>query len=258
MEGTQLLAGKAGLVVGVANERSLAWGIARALHGAGARLGFTYQGEPFEKRVRPLAERLGAPLIESCELTDEVQIVRVMERCRTVFGGLDLLVHAVAYADKTALQGDYLEVSRDSFLKALDVSAYSLTALCRLARPLFRPGGAVVTLTYLGSQRAVPNYNVMGVAKAALEASVRYLAADLGPNGVRVNAISAGPIKTLSASGVSNFSSMLKHAEARSPLGRNVDTDDIGRAALFLMSDMARGITGEIVHVDAGYSIMGV
>jgi len=254
----ELLAGKTGLVAGVGNERSLAWGISQALHGAGAKLGFTYQGEPFEKRVRPLAERLSAPLIESCDLTDEAQVARVMDRCRSVFGGLDLLVHAVAYADKSALQGEYLNVTRDSFLKAIEVSVYSLTSLCRLARPLMRRGGAVLTLTYLGSQRVVPNYNVMGVAKAALEASVRYLAADLGRDGVRVNAISAGPIKTLSASGVSDFSSVLKLTAAKSALGRNVDIDDVGRTALFLMSDMASGLTGEILHVDAGYSIMGL
>jgi enoyl-[acyl-carrier protein] reductase I len=254
----QLLAGKTGLVVGVANERSLAWGIARALHGAGARLGFTYQGEPFEKRVRPLAEELAAPLIVPCDLTDEMQVAAVMERCREVLGGLDLLVHAVAYADKSALQGDYLEVTRDVFLKAMEVSVYSFTALCRHARPLLRPGAAAVTLTYLGSQRVVPNYNVMGVAKAALEASVRYLAADLGKAGVRVNAISAGPIKTLSASGVSAFSTMLRHTEHKAPLRRNVDIDDVGRGALFLLSDLAGGVTGEILHVDAGYFVMGV
>jgi enoyl-[acyl-carrier protein] reductase I len=254
----ELLAGKSGLVAGVGNERSLAWGIARALHGAGAKLGFTYQGEPFEKRVRPLAERISSPLIESCDLTDEAQVAQLMERCRSVFGNLDLLVHAVAYADKAALQGDYLNVTRDGFLKALEVSVYTLTSLCRHARPLMRRGSTVLTLTYLGSQRVVPNYNVMGVAKAALEASVRYLAADLGADGVRVNAISAGPIKTLSASGVADFSSVLKLTEAKSPLRQNVDIDDVGRTALFLMSEMSSGMTGEIVHVDAGYSIMGL
>ncbi len=254
----ELLRDKAGLVTGVGNERSLAWGIARALHGAGAKLAFTYQGEAFEKRVRPLAERIASPIIESCDLTDEAQVGRVLERCESVFGGLDILVHAVAYADKAALQGAYLNVTREGFLKALEVSVYTLTSLCRLARPMLRRGGAVLTLTYLGSQRVVPNYNVMGVAKAALEASVRYLAADLGPDGVRINAISAGPIKTLSASGVADFSSVLKLTESRSPLGRNVDVDDVGRTALYLMSDMASGVTGEIVHVDAGYSIMGL
>ncbi len=253
----QLLAGKSGLVIGVANERSLAWGIAQALHGAGATLAFTYQGETFEKRVRPLAERIGAPVIESCDVTDEAQMAHVIERCRQVFGGLDLLVHAVAYADKAALQGAYLEVTRAAFLKAMDVSVYSLTALCRLARPILRSGGAVLTLTYIGSQRVVPNYNVMGVAKAALESSVRYLAADLGPLGVRVNAISAGPIKTLSATGVADFASMLKYHGGQSPLRRNVDIDEVGSTALYVMSDLARGVTGEVLHVDAGYSIMG-
>jgi enoyl-[acyl-carrier protein] reductase I len=252
-----LLAGKSGLVVGVANERSLAWGIAQALAGAGATLGFTYQGEPFEKRVRPLAERLGSPLIESCDVADEAQMARVIERCGEVFGGLDLLVHAVAYADKVALQGPYLAVKRDAFLQSIEISVYSLTALCRLAQPLLRPGGAVLTLTYMGSERVVPNYNVMGVAKAALEASVRYLANDLGPQGVRVNAISAGPVKTLSATGVADFSSFLKYHGAQSPLRRNVDIDEVGSSALYLMSDLARGVTGEVVHVDAGYSIMG-
>jgi enoyl-[acyl-carrier protein] reductase I len=253
-----LLQGKSGLVVGVANERSLAWGIARALHGAGARLAFTYQGEPFEKRVRPLAEQLQAPLLESCDITDEAQVQRVIDRCREVFGGLDLLVHAVAYADKSTLQGDYLEVSKAQFLQAMEVSAYSLTALCRIARPILRPGAAVVTLTYMGSERVVPNYNVMGVAKAALEASVRYLANDLGPSGVRVNAISAGPVKTLSASAVSDLSSMLKRTAERAPLRRNIDLDDVGRTAVALMSDLSSAVTGEIVHVDAGFFITGV
>jgi enoyl-[acyl-carrier protein] reductase I len=242
----------------VANERSLAWGIARALHGAGARLAFTYQGEPFEKRVRPLAEQLQAPLLESCDITDEAQVQRVIDRCREVFGGLDLLVHAVAYADKSTLQGDYLEVSKAQFLQAMEVSAYSLTALCRIARPILRPGAAVVTLTYMGSERVVPNYNVMGVAKAALEASVRYLANDLGPSGVRVNAISAGPVKTLSASAVSDLSSMLKRTAERAPLRRNIDLDDVGRTAVALMSDLSSAVTGEIVHVDAGFFITGV
>jgi len=253
-----LLQGKSGLVVGVANERSLAWGIARALHAEGARLGFTYQGEPFEKRVRPLAEQLDSPLLESCDITDEDQVQRVIDRCREVFGGLDLLVHAVAYADKSTLQGDYLAVTKAQFLQALEVSAYSLTALCRIARPILRPGGAVVTLTYLGSERVVPNYNVMGVAKAALEASVRYLANDLGPSGVRVNAISAGPVKTLSASAVSDLSSMLKRTAERAPLRRNIDLDDVGRTAVFLLSDLASAVTGEIVHVDAGFFMVGV
>jgi len=253
-----LLQGKSGLVVGVANERSLAWGIARALHAEGARLGFTYQGEPFEKRVRPLAEQLDSPLLESCDITDEDQVQRVIDRCREIFGGLDLLVHAVAYADKSTLQGDYLAVTKAQFLQALEVSAYSLTALCRIARPILRPGGAVVTLTYLGSERVVPNYNVMGVAKAALEASVRYLANDLGPSGVRVNAISAGPVKTLSASAVSDLSSMLKRTAERAPLRRNIDLDDVGRTAVFLLSDLASAVTGEIVHVDAGFFMVGV
>jgi enoyl-[acyl-carrier protein] reductase I len=253
-----LLQGKSGLVVGVANERSLAWGIARSLHAEGARLGFTYQGDPFEKRVRPLAEQLNSPLLEPCDITNEEQLQRVIDRCREVFGGLDLLVHAVAYADKTTLQGEYLQVSKAQFLQALEVSAYSLTALCRIARPLLRPGAAVLTLTYLGSERVIPNYNVMGVAKAALEASVRYLANDLGPSGVRVNAISAGPVKTLSASAVSDLSSMLKMNEGRAPLRRNIDLDDVGRAAVFLMSDLASAVTGEIVHVDAGFSITAI
>ncbi len=253
----QLLAGKTGLVIGVANERSLAWGIALALHGAGARLGFTFQGEPFEKRVRPLAERLGSPLIEPCDVSSEAQLERVVGRAKEVFGSLDLLVHAVAYADKAALQGEYLQVTREAFLKAMEISVYSLTALCRLARPILRPGGAVLTLTYLGSQRVVPNYNVMGVAKAALESSVRYLASDLGPSGIRVNAISAGPVKTLSATGVADFANMLKYHGGQSPLRRNVDLEDVGHTALYLMSDLATGVTGEIVHVDAGYSIMG-
>ncbi|MGQ9927284.1 MAG: enoyl-ACP reductase FabI [Chloroflexaceae bacterium] len=253
-----LMEGKRGLILGVANDHSIAWGIARALHREGAILGFTYAGEAFERRVRPLAESLGAPLIAPCDVTHDEEIATLMERAREVFGQIDVLVHAIAFANKDELNGPYLRTTREGFHLAMDVSVYSLTALLRVAEPLLAPGASILTLTYHGARQVIPNYNVMGVAKAALEASVRYLAADLGPRGVRVNAISAGPIRTLAASGIAGFRAMHRGFAAQAPLRRNVTIDDVGDAALWLCSDYSRAVTGEVLYVDAGFNIMGM
>jgi enoyl-[acyl-carrier protein] reductase I len=256
---TELLAGKRALIFGVANERSIAWGISEALHGAGAKLGFTYVGEALERRVRPLAESVGSELVLPCDVTDDEQVRAVFREVEERWGGLDILVHAVAFANKEDLEGRYVDTSRKGFQTALDISAYSLVALAREAAPLMKEnGGSIVTLSYYGAEKVVPNYNVMGVAKAALEASVRYLAADLGPEGIRVNAISAGPIKTLAASGIRGFRGILGQVEERAPLRRNVTQGDVGNAALFLLSDMGAGITGETIYVDSGYNILGM
>lgn len=254
-----MLKGKVGAVFGVANERSLAWAIAQALHREGAELAFNFLGDALEKRVRPLAAEVGASVVLPCDVTKEEQIAAFFAAVKERHGGLDLLVHSLAFADRRDLQGDYLDTSRDGFLLALDVSAYSLTALARAATPLMEGrGGAMITLSYLGAEKVVPRYNVMGVAKAALEASVRYLAADLGPKGIRVNAISAGPVKTLASAGISGFKEMLHLAESKAPLRRNITADEVGQAALFLCSPMASGVTGQILYVDAGYQIMGM
>ncbi len=254
----KLLDGKNALIFGIANKNSIAWGIAQALHAHGANLGFSYGLEQLERRVQPLAESLGVTFVEKCDVTDEAEVETVFARAGEQFGHLDILVHAVAYAPQAALMGRYVDTARDDFRVALDVSAYSLVALTRGAVPLMPSGGSVLTLTYYGSEKAMPHYNVMGVAKAALEASVRYLAADLGPQNIRVNAISAGPIKTLSASGIAGFRKMLHYVEERAPLRRNVDQDEVGNAALWLCSDLASGVTGEVVYVDAGYNILGM
>ncbi len=253
-----LMDGKRGLILGVANDHSIAWGIARALHREGATLGFTYAGEALERRVRPLAESLGAPLIAPCDVTRDEEIAALMERAQAILGQLDVLVHAIAFANKDELNGPYLRTTREGFHLAMDVSVYSLTALLRAAEPLLAPGAAILTLTYHGARQVIPNYNVMGVAKAALEASVRYLAADLGPRGVRVNAISAGPIRTLAASGIAGFRAMHRGFAAQAPLRRNITIDDVGDAALWLCSDLSRAVTGEVLYVDAGFSIMGM
>ncbi|HEX7050603.1 MAG TPA: enoyl-ACP reductase FabI [Longimicrobiales bacterium] len=253
-----LLAGKRALVFGVANERSIAWGISQAMHAAGAKLAFTYLNEALERRVRPLAEGVGAELILPCDVTDETQVRDVFGRVREAWGGLDILVHSIAFANREDLEGRFVDTSRDGFLKALEVSAYSLVSLARAAAPLMAEGGSIIALSYYGAEKVVPNYNIMGVAKAALEASVRYLAADLGPDGIRVNAISAGPIKTLAAAGVRGFRGMLGTAAERAPLRRNVTQQDVGGAALFLCSDLGAGVTGETLYVDAGYHIMGM
>jgi enoyl-[acyl-carrier protein] reductase I len=255
---TDLLAGKRALIFGVANERSIAWGISEALHGAGAELGFTYQGETLERRVRPLAQGIGADMVVPCDVTDEAQVKAVFNEAAERWGGIDILIHSIAFANREDLEGRFVETGRDGFLKAIEISAYSLVTLAREAAPLMKDGGSIVTLSYYGAEKVVPNYNVMGVAKATLEACVRYLAADLGPDGVRVNAISAGPIKTLAASGVRGFRGMLGTAEERAPLRRNVSQQEVGQTALFLCSDWGAGITGETLYVDAGYNIMGM
>lgn len=254
-----LLAGKTGLIFGVAHKTSIAWAIAQALSGAGMRLAFTYQGERLEKNVRELADTLEGSLVLPCDVTRDEEIAAVYEEVDRTFGRLDTLVHSVAFAKKEDLSGAFVDTSRDGYLLAQDISAYSLTALTRAAVPLFEKagGGSVITLTYLGGERVVENYNVMGVAKAALEMSVRYLAADLGSRNIRVNAISAGPIKTLAARGISGFSNILGYMEEHTPLRRNVEAAEVGDTALFLASPLSRGLTGEVLHVDAGFHIMG-
>ncbi len=254
-----LLEGRRGVIFGVANDRSIAWAISQVLHEQGAELAFTYANEVLEKRVRPLAEGIGAKVILPCDVTKDEEIDQVFDTLRQEWGSLDILVHAIAYATKEDLSRPYIETSRHGFHLALDVSAYSLVILAQRAAPLMEGRqGAIVTMTYMGSEKVVPNYNVMGVAKAALEASVRYLAYDLGPKGIRVNAISAGPIKTLAASGIAGFKEMLHYSSERAPLKRNIDALEVARTALYLVSDMASAVTGEVVHVDAGYNIMGM
>ena len=255
---TGLLAARKGLVMGVANDRSLAWGIARAANAHGAELAFTYQGETLEKRVRPLAESVGSSLVLPCDVTDESSVETTFAAVADQWGGLDFVIHAIAYSDKEELKGQYLDTSRENFLNTLDISCYSFTAICRRASALLNEGGSLITLTYAGAERVVPHYNVMGVAKAALEASVRYLAVDLGGRGIRVNAISAGPIKTLAASGIGDFRYILKWNEYNAPLKRNVTIDDVGGAALFLLSDLGSGVTSEVLHVDSGYHVVGM
>jgi enoyl-[acyl-carrier protein] reductase I len=254
-----LLEGKHGLVLGVANKRSLAWGIAQAAHREGARLALTFQGERLEKNVRELAESLSDPLLLPCDVTRDEDLTSVADAVRREFSSLDFVVHAVAFALREELDGEFLNTSREGYRVAQDVSSYSLTALARATAPLMEGrGGSLVTLTYLGGERVVPHYNVMGVAKAALEMSVRYLAADLGPKGIRVNAISAGPIKTLAAAGVHGLSKMLEYHRTHAPLRKNTEQEEVGDAALFLLSPLARGITGEVIHVDGGFHVMGM
>jgi enoyl-[acyl-carrier protein] reductase I len=254
------LAGKHGLVVGVANRRSISWAIAQAAQGAGARLALTYQSERLEENVRELAAKLDDPLVMPCDVTSDAQIAEVAATLDRVFGGLDFLVHGAAFARREELDRPFVDTAREGFREALDVSAYSLIALSRAVRPLMerRGGGSILTLTYLGSQRVFTNYNVMGVAKAALEASVRYLAADLGPQKIRVNAISAGAIKTLAAAGISGFSSILQVYRDRAPLRRSIDQSEVADAALFLLGPAARAITGEVLMVDAGFHAVGI
>ncbi len=255
-----VLADKTGLIVGVANRRSIAWAIAQAASEAGARLAITYQGERLEENVRELASTLTDPLVLPCDVTSDEQIAELYAGIDRGFGGLDFLVHGAAFAPREELSAPFVETSREGFRVSLDISAYSLVALARGALPLMerRGGGSILTLTYLGSERVFQNYNVMGVAKAALEASVRYLAADLGPRNIRVNAISAGPIKTLAASGISGFSSILQHYRDRAPLRRTVDTDEVADAALFLLGPAGRAVTAEVLMVDGGFHAMGM
>ena len=253
-----LMAGKRGLVMGVANDRSLAWGIARSAAEHGAELAFTYQGEALAKRVGPLAESLGSNVLLPCDVSDDVALDSVFSDIQNRWGGLDFVVHAIAFSDKEELKGRYVDTSAENFSQTMQISCYSFTAVCRRAASLMKNGGSLLTLSYYGAERVIPHYNVMGVAKAALEASVRYIAADLGGEGIRVNAISAGPIKTLAASGVGDFRYILKWNELNSPLQRNVTIEDVGGAALYLLSDLSSGVTGEIHHVDAGYHVVGM
>jgi enoyl-[acyl-carrier protein] reductase I len=253
-----LMAGKRGLVMGVANDRSLAWGIAKALSDAGAELAFTYQGEALSKRVRPLAESLGSDFLVEADVTSEASLDAVFAAVGERWGRLDFLVHAIAFSDRNELTGKYLQTSRENFLRTLDISCFSFTDVCRRAVPLMTEGGSLLTLTYAGAERVVPHYNVMGVAKAALEASVRYLAVDLGGENIRVNAISAGPIKTLAAYGIGDFHYILKWNQLNSPLQRNVTIEDVGGAGLYLLSDLSSGVTGEVHHVDCGYHVVGM
>jgi enoyl-[acyl-carrier protein] reductase I len=253
-----LLEGKRALIFGLANDHSIAWGIAQALHREGAVVGFSSVESLMEKRVKPLAARLDSPFVEPCNVQSDEDIARVFAAWKQQFGELDILIHAVAFANKDDLKGEFIQTSREGFLLAQDVSAYSLVALAREARPLMSEGGTMLTLSYYGAVKAVANYNVMGVAKASLEACVRYLAIDLGKDGIRINAISAGPVRTLSASGVSGFKKMHKLFEQISPMRRPLSIDDLGNSAVYLCSDMSRGTTGEIHYVDGGYNIIGV
>ncbi len=254
----ELMAGKRGLIMGLANDKSIAWGIARALHGAGAELAFSYQGEQLKKRVDPLAAQLGSQLVIPCDVASDESIEALFARLGEEWGGLDFVVHAIGFSDKNELRGRYLDTSRENFRLTMDISAYSFTAVMQRAAPMMRAGGAALTLTYYGAEKVMPHYNVMGVAKAALEASVRYLAEDLGRDGIRVNAISAGTIKTLAASGIGDFRYIMKWNEYNSPLRRNVTQEEVGRAALFLLSELGSGVTGEVLHVDAGYHVVGM
>ncbi len=258
MDSTKIMHGKRGLIMGVANDRSIAWGISKALSDAGAELAFTFQGDALEKRVRPLAEGIGSKIVLPCDVTDEGSISKVFDKIKAEWGSIDFVVHAIAFSDKNELDGLYLDTTRANFQRTMDISVYSFTSVAQHAAPLMNEGGSLLTLTYYGAERVMPHYNVMGVAKAALEASVRYLAADLGPRNIRVNAISAGPIKTLAASGIGDFRYILKWNELNSPLRRNVTIDEVGNSGLFLLSDMGSGITGEVMHVDSGYHTVGM
>ena len=254
-----LMRGKRGLIMGVANERSLAWGIAAACAAQGAELAFSYQGESLGRRVKPLAESLGSNLVLPCDVADDAAMDETFAAIGREWGSLDFVVHAIGFADKQFLRGRYADTPRDAFLQALDISCYSFTAVCRRAAELMGPGGSMLTLTYYGAEKVVPHYNVMGVAKAALEASVRYLAADFGERAIRVNAISAGPVKTLAAAGgIGDFRYILRWNQLNAPMERNVSIEDVGGSAVYLLSDLASGVTGEVHHVDCGYHVVGM
>jgi enoyl-[acyl-carrier protein] reductase I len=257
-EAAKLMAGKRGVVFGVANNRSIAWGITKACRDQGAEIALTYQGDAIKKRVEPLAAEIGSKLVLPCDVTDEASVEAVFKALGAAWGTIDFLVHAVAFSDKEELDGRYVDTSKDNFTQTLLISCYSFTQLARRAERLMPNGGALLTLSYYGAEKVMPHYNVMGVAKAALEASVRYLAADLGKENIRVNAISAGPIKTLAASGIADFRYILKWNEYNSPLRRTVSIEDVGGGALYLLSDLGRGVTGEILHIDAGYHVVGM
>ena len=256
--GNDLLAGKRGLIMGLANDKSIAWGIAKACADAGADLAFSYQGEALLKRVSPLASQLGSDVVLPCDVSDEASMDALFDALKDRWGTLDFVVHAIGFSDKNELRGRYVDTSRANFAMSMDISVYSFTAVVQRAEKLMTNGGSCLTLTYYGAEKVMPHYNVMGVAKAALEASVQYLAEDLGKDGIRVNAISAGPIKTLAASGIGDFRYIMKWNEYNSPLRRNVTTEDVGKAALFLLSDLSSGTTGENLHVDAGYHVVGM
>lgn len=253
-----LMTGKRGLIMGVANDRSIAWGIAKACHEAGAELAFTYQGEALKKRVEPLASSIDVDTVLPCDVTDDASMDAVFETLSRDWGRLDFVLHAIAYADKAELKGRYVDTSAQNFTMSLNISCYSFTAIAQRAEKLMDQGGAMLTLTYYGAEKVMPHYNVMGVAKAALETSVRYMAMDLGPKNIRVNALSAGPIKTLAASGIGDFRYILRWNELNSPLRRNVSQEDIGRSGLYLLSDLSSGVTGECHHVDCGYHVVGM
>jgi enoyl-[acyl-carrier protein] reductase I len=250
--------GKRGLIMGLANDRSLAWGIARALGTQGAELAFAYQGEALEKRVRPLAAELGSDMLIDCDVSSMEALDTAFDQLREKWGTIDFVVHAIGYSDKNELRGKFVDTTMDNFLMTMNISVYSFVAVAQRARALMTNGGALLTLTYYGAEKVIPHYNVMGLAKSALEASVKYLAVDLGPENIRVNAISAGPIKTLAASGIGDFRYIMKWNEYNSPLRRNVTIEDVGGAGLYLLSDLASGVTGEIHHVDAGYNVVGM
>ena len=255
---TGLMAGKRGLIMGLANDKSLAWGIAKQLHAQGAELAFSYQGDALAKRVRPLAEQVGSDFLIDCDVTDMDKLDAAFAQIEQRWGALDFVVHAIGFSDKNELRGLYVDTSLDNFLLTMNVSAYSFVAVTKRARALMPNGGSILTLSYYGAEKVIPHYNVMGVAKAALETSVKYLAMDLGPENIRVNAISAGPIKTLAASGIGDFRYILKWNELNSPLRRNVTIDDVGGSGLYFLSDLSSGVTGETHHVDAGYHVVGM
>jgi enoyl-[acyl-carrier protein] reductase I len=253
-----LMKGKRGLIMGLANDKSLAWGISKSLAAEGAELAFSFQGEALGKRVRPLAAELGSELVIECDVSDMAGLDGMFETLAKSWDGLDFVVHAIGFSDKNELRGGYVDTSLDNFLMTMNISVYSFCAVAQRARRMMKPGGSLLTLSYYGAEKVIPHYNVMGVAKAALETSVRYLAADLGPEGIRVNAISAGPIKTLAASGIGDFRYIMKWNEYNAPLRRNVTIEDVGGAGLYLCSDLASGVTGEVHHVDAGYNVIGM
>ncbi len=257
-QGAQLMEGKRGLIMGVANSRSIAWGIAKAAHAQGAELAFTYQGDALLKRVGPLAESVGAEMVLPCDVTDASSIDAVFDTLKDKWGTIDFVVHAIAFSDKEQLDGRYIDTTSDNFAMTLNISCYSFTAVAQRAEKLMPEGGSLLTLTYYGAEKVMPHYNVMGVAKAALEASVRYLAEDLGRSNIRVNAISAGPIKTLAAAGIGDFRYILKWNEYNAPLRRTVTIDEVGNSGLYLLSDLGKAVTGEIHHVDSGYNVVGM